>query len=496
MDVKLRKPILVGGIGLSMSLWLLESAHHSVMQLGEWGLLGVLGAGAAAWWFGQQTPPILPASAPLDRQAVEKAIAAAETAIAQLQAETANQPSADATALISALQERIGHLKAELDRQELRLAVIGGKGTGKSTLLQVLQSEWLPQHSKNAKFTVSTAETPALFAQNGDSAAQTGAIEQAKSSDLVLFLTAGDITDPEYQTLQQLTNAGVRTLLVWNKQDQHLPEERATVLQQQRYRLLGTLESEDVVAISAAPAPVKVRQHQQDGSVREWMEQPAPDLAPLTSRLSQILTESAENLVLTTAIRAANSAKTEAQTALNGLRRSRAMPAIEQYQWIAAAAAFANPLPALDLLATAAVNAQLVADLGAIYQQKFSLQQAQTVAGTMGSLMLKLGLVELSTQTVGGVLKSHAVTYVAGGAVQGVSAAYLTRIAGLSLIEYFQAQEAVAADGQTLNPDKLSQTLQAVFQQNQRIAFVQSFVKQALGRLAPESAQPVTVSQA
>jgi hypothetical protein len=66
----------------------------------------------------------------------------------------------------------------------------------------------------------------------------------------------------------------------------------------------------------------------------------------------------------------------------------------------------------------------------------------------------------------------------------------------LSLIEYFQAQEAVAADGQTLNLDKLSQTLQAVFQQNQRLAFVQSFVKQALGRLAPESAQPVTVSQA
>ncbi len=104
----------------------------------------------------------------------------------------------------------------------------------------------------------------------------------------------------------------------------------------------------------------------------------------------------------------------------------RATPVIEQYQWIAAAAAFANPVPALDILATAAINAQMVMDLGNVYQQKFSLEQAQTVAGAMGSLMLKLGLVELSTKAVSTVLKSNAITFVAGGVVQGVSAAYLT----------------------------------------------------------------------
>jgi hypothetical protein len=157
---------------------------------------------------------------------------------------------------------------------------------------------------------------------------------------------------------------------------------------------------------------------------------------------------------------------------------------VEQYQWIAAAAAFANPVPALDLLATAAINAQLVMELGAVYQQKFSLEQAQTVAGTMGSLMLKLGLVELSTKAISTVLKTNAVTFVAGGAVQGVSAAYLTRIAGCSLIEYFQQQEAIdSASG--LNLDKLGQTLQNVFQQNQQVAFLQGFVKQSLGRLLP-----------
>jgi hypothetical protein len=40
-----------------------------------------------------------------------------------------------------------------------------------------------------------------------------------------------------------------------------------------------------------------------------------------------------------------------------------------------------------------------------------------------------------------------------------------------------------------LNLDKLRQTLQNVFQQNQQIGLLQSFVKQGVGRLLPESAE-------
>ncbi|MEQ8963994.1 MAG: YcjF family protein, partial [Coleofasciculus sp. C2-GNP5-27] len=183
----------------------------------------------------------------------------------------------------------------------------------------------------------------------------------------------------------------------------------------------------------------------------------------------------AQQLIWGTTLRSAISLKAEAKTALNQARRDRALPLIEQYQWIAAATAFANPVPALDLLATAAISSQLVIELAGIYQQKFSLSQAQLAAKTLASLMVKLGLVELSTQTIGGILKSNAFTYIAGGAVQGVSAAYLTRLAGLSLIEYFQDQEISepTATDQPLNLDRLKEKLQTVFQQNQRTAFLQ-----------------------
>ncbi len=483
MSVNLRRPILVGGVGLSFSLWVLQSLHHSVGQLGEVGIFGVMALGAGLLLFQQKasnTIDLSSVSSPLDRAKVEKAIAQTETLINQLEAETNNQDAGNL------LRQRVAQLTTELDRQEIQLAVTGGKGVGKTALTQVLESNWLPQQQQR----LSLKETPALFVgADTNVEAEIVAKDVALASDLVLFVTAGDLTDTEFQTLQQLKAANQRVMLVFNKQDQYLPTERATVLQQLRQRMMGRSEAEDVVAIASNPAPVKVRKHQPDGEVQEWMEQQTPDLSLLSERLSQIIAQEGQQLVWATTVRAAAALKAEVKSQLNQVRRDRALPVIEQYQWIAAAAAFANPVPALDLLATAAISAQVVTDLGEIYQQKFSLQQAQAAAKTLGSLMLKLGLVELSTQAIGGILKGNAFTYVAGGAVQGVSAAYLTRLAGLSLIEYFQEQEASenSATGQLFNLDRLGQTLQKVFQQNQRTAFLQGFVKQVVGHLVPAS---------
>jgi len=43
-----------------------------------------------------------------------------------------------------------------------------------------------------------------------------------------------------------------------------------------------------------------VRQHQADGSVQEWMEQPAPDTKQLTQQLAQIMAQSGQQLVWAT----------------------------------------------------------------------------------------------------------------------------------------------------------------------------------------------------
>ena len=468
--MKLQRPILVGGLGLSFSLWMLDSWHNSIVQVGEFGLLSALAVGGGLWLLKKNQPQLGEQLNDIvaDRAVVERAIAQTEVIINQLSQEAANHPH------LAILRENLAKLPLELNRKEISIAVTGGKSVSKSTVIKVLKiSPTLPGLSLHF------SETAPLFSVVGENS-DVVTLSEMQKSDFVLFLTNGDLTDSEFQVLQQLKAAKQPSLLVFNKQDQYQPDQRATVLQSLKQRI-----GANVVGTATSPVPVKVRKHQEDGSFQEWIEQPTPDIQQLTQQL-ELIGQQGEQLVCNTTHRQVLLLKSQAKNCLNGLRRDRSIPIIEQYQWIAAAANFANPVPGLDLLATAAINAQMVIDLGNIYQQKISWEQGQQVARTMGSLMLKLGLVELSTKAVTSILKTNVATFVAGGMVEGVSAAYLTRVAGLSLIEYFQEQEIALESGDALNLEKLRQVLPTVFQQNQKMAILEAFVKQGVKRLLPE----------
>ncbi|WP_081462774.1 YcjF family protein [Trichormus azollae] len=449
---------------------MLDTWHDSIVQVGEFGLLSALAVGGGFWLLQKNRPGEQLNDMVIDRASVERGISQTEVIINQLAQEAANHPG------LESLREQFAKLPLELDRREIQVAVTGGKSVGKSTVIQILKNvETLSTTS------LQYTETAPLFAGVGKNS-DAVTLSELQKYDFVLFLTKGDLTDSEFQVLQQLKAAKQSTLLVFNKQDQYQVDERATVLQSLKQRMQG-----NVVATAASPLPVKVRKYETDGSVQEWMEQPAADIQQLTQQFGEVLAQQGKQLVYTTTMRKVLLLKAEAKDCLNRVRCDLSTPIIEQNQWIAAAAAFANPIPALDILATAAINAQMVMDLGNIYQQKIFLEQAQQVAETMGSLMLKLGLVELSTRAVTGILKTNAVTFVAGGMVEGVSAAYLTRVAGLSLVQYFEQQEIALETGNGLNLEKLHQVLQTVFQQSQKLAVLEAFVKQGVKRLLPEA---------
>ena len=468
MALKLAKPILLTGIGISAGFGLWESFwHSSLMHAGELTVTLLIAGASGFWWlkhkrYQQRVSQVVPSS--LDRQAVEKAIALAETAIYSLETEAKDRD-------ISSLKQQLAQLPQSDQRQFLQLAIVGGKKVGKTSPKEILEQREI---GDKIRFT------------------ETDSLELAKGSDLVLFLTPGDLTDSQWQVIQDLLRYRLRVLLILNTRGRYLPEERALILQQLRQRVGDLIPAEDVLAIAASTGVVKVRQHRADGSVAELLEEEAPLVENLSTRLQAISSGEREQLVLASTWRQAVRLKEQAKQVLNEVRRHRANPLVEKYQWIAAAAAFANPVPAGDLLATAAINTQMLVDLSAIYQQKLSLSQASTGAGTIGQLMVKLGLVELSTQTIGSILKTNAFSYVAGGAVQGISAAYLTRIAGLSLIEYFQEQEISVEEGKGFNLARMSASLKQIFAQNQRKAFLSSFVKQAVARLSSTSS-PQTV---
>jgi len=92
--VKLQRPILVGGLGLSFSLWMLDSWHNSIVQVGEFGLLSALAVGGGLWLLKKNQPQLGEQLNDIvaDRAVVERAIAQTEVIINQLSQEAANHP--------------------------------------------------------------------------------------------------------------------------------------------------------------------------------------------------------------------------------------------------------------------------------------------------------------------------------------------------------------------------------------------------------------------
>jgi hypothetical protein len=490
MPSKLQQPFLVGALSLAFALWFLAWQSHWFFHLLSMATLLGVGLVAVAAGFGWRRSP-LPAvkvqSAP-SAAAVKQVLGQTETLIEQLEAE-----SSGSTACQSQLRTKVSQVAAGLERKEIHLAVVGGKAVGKTTLIEILKREFIPQLEQPC----SLVEVPSLFVGSPTSVTQEElAQKSALQADLLLFLTQADLTQPEYNFIRELVAQNKRTLLVFNKQDQYLPAQRLVVLQQLQKSMQGLIPATEVLAIAAAPSPIKVRQHQADGSLKEWLESPQPQAGELIERLNQVVTQEVSQLVVQQTLQQALALQAEARLTLNQLRRERALPIIERFQWLAAATAFANPFPTLDLLAAAAITSQMILELGALYQQKFSLAQAQAIAGTLARLMLKLGLVEFSTQTLGSLLKGNSITFVAGGLIQGVSAAYLTRLAGLSLIEHFQTLSENPSSASPISPllESLNQSLQRIFQQNQRADFLKSLIQQAIDRLRPQGSLPELVN--
>jgi uncharacterized protein len=408
----------------------------------------------------------------LTLEQVKRAIAETKTQLEQLVCESSNG---------STLQEhyraQLTEIEQSLNRETLDLQIVGTRAVGKTTLRQLLEGQSQEQLQQSWSFVGS----------DGVCAEVVGAddAEALKGADVVLFVVQGDLTQGEWVTLQHLQAQQKRVLILLNKQDLYLPTQAELLLEQIKQRVQGIVASEDVMAIATFPAPLKIRRHQPDGLYQDSWETPQPQIQPLLNRMETVAAQEVKQLVLQRAYQHTTAVQINLQNELNQLRRNRALPLIERYQWIAAGAAFANPLPSLDMVATAAITGKMIQDLAETYQIQLSLDRATQIAGVLAKTLIQMGVVEASSQFLSTALKGNAATYIVGGTLQGVGAAYFTRMAGLSLIELFEVQFAAGA-GWQIDSAVLGQIVQRVFGQHQRLEVFKDLVHQTVKRFKPE----------
>lgn len=465
------KQLLIGGgAGLIVTGYGITHLPNPIELITWAGFAGAGIWGVRRFWQSPE-PSNLAKAKVLTLAQVKGAITQAQAQLEQLVSESSDGASGRERYEVQLLE-----IEHSLSRQTLDLQIVGTRAVGKTTLRQLL------------------AASPALFQQNWRfttsdeltaEAVQGEGVEALKEIDVLLFVVQGDLTQGEWGALQQLQRLRKRVLLLLNKQDQYLPAQAELLLEQLKQRVQGVVAGEDVVAIATSPAPLKIRRHQEDGTYQETWETPQPQIQPLLQRMEAVATQEVKQLVLQRAYQQTLAVQATIQSDLNQIRRDRTLPLIERYQWIAAGVAFANPLPSLDMVATAAITGKMIQDLAQAYQIQLSLDRATEIAGVLAKTLIQMGLVEASSQMISAVLKGNAATYVVGGTIQGVGAAYFTRMAGLSLIELFEVHRA-SGTGWQLDSVALGQIVQRVFGQHQRLDVFKDLVQQTLGRLRPE----------
>jgi small GTP-binding protein len=411
---------------------------------------------------------------------------------ARIQAEKASEVVArvEDVAAAARLRRELATLNVDRHSRRFHVVVFGTGSAGKTSLINALlgrevgkteaiigttkSSDAFTYELESVDGVVLLTDTPGLSEIGaGGEKREAEARDLAARADLLLFVVDHDLIRSEFDPLAALARQGKRSILALNKSDRLLDLDRDAILAKLRERLAGLIEPADIVAIAAAPRPIPTRIQNADGSTSTVLEVEPPDIAALRARIAVVLEREGETLRAGNLLLRAHLINEAAREQLSSERDRKARGVIEKFQWITAGTVFANPIPALDLMAAGAVQYQMITELAAVYDVAITGAHVKMIGGQMIQMLLKTGLVEASTSLIAGLFKSSLVGYAAGGAVQAVSMAYLAHVSGLAFSEYFRA-------GQSWGDGGMGAALVRQFDLHRRADFLQEFAHQAL----------------
>jgi small GTP-binding protein len=391
------------------------------------------------------------------------------------------------------LGRELAEIRADRTERVFHVVVFGTGSAGKTSLINALighaagevhatmgttrRGETFTHQVEGVDGRLVLTDTPGLSEiGEGGALRETEARDLAARADLLLFVVDHDLTRSEFDPLAALARRGKRSIVVLNKKDRFPDADREAILAKLRERLRGIVPSDEIVAVAASPRPVPVRVREADGTTRTLLEPEPPDLGDLEARIAAILDREGDTLRAANLLLRAHLVGQAARDQLTAERRLKARAVVEKFQWITAGTVFANPIPALDLMAAGAVQFQMISEIADVYGVTLATSHAKMIGGQMVQLLLKLGMVEAATSLVAGVFKSSLVGFAAGGAVQATSMAYLTHISGLTFAEYFER-------GQSWGDGGMQAALIRQFDLHGRADFLREFAMQAVDRV-------------
>jgi hypothetical protein len=312
-------------------------------------------------------------------------------------------------------------LSSKLNQGLIQIAAFGLVSRGKSAVLNALLGEkvfltgplngvtqwprsvrWSPVAGSVAsselpgslvdKVQIELIDTPGLDEVQGEARTQM-AKEIARQADLILFVTAGELTRTELAALAELREAQKPLILVFNKQDLYPNLDRETLYQTfQDQQLQQLLSLDELVMVAAAPAPRQIRVEWPDGRITFDWEAPSPQIQPLKQKLLQLLNREGRFLLALNTLFQAKAAEVVITQKVLASQESQAQELIWRFVQAKALAVALNPLALLDLLGGMLSDLMLIRALAKLYGLPMTRYEAgklwRTILSSSGGLLL------------------------------------------------------------------------------------------------------------
>ncbi len=389
-----------------------------------------------------------------------------------------------------ALSDRLEDLADDLTACRYTIVVFGTTSAGKTSVINALigaasgETDVLvgtTQHGVEHSFTLDgfsdgqlrLIDTPGLseFGQAG-LMREEEARELATTADLLLFILDQDLRDVEDRPLRSLARLGKRCVVVLNKRDIYLSTEADEIAEALRKRLVSSIDPLTLVRCAAAPVPVTVREASGDTK----QHAPPPDVTDLAEAIAEILRHDGRELLAKNVMLQAHRVSSHARDAIQQRRRADAGGIVTKFQWTSAAVLFVNPVPGLGALAATAINYQMIIEIGKVFGVSLDVPAAKRMASELAQILVKMGVVGLASDLLGKALKATIVGYVAGGAIEAATGAYLTRLSGEAFIDYF-------AHDQEWGDGGMQSAIEERFNLAGNDAFIKMFVDEVRNRV-------------
>ena len=376
-------------------------------------------------------------------------------------------------------------LESQLKSGDYNVTLFGACSSGKTSiarnLLKCIIGKTSPTFGTTQEITsykiripilrrnINIIDTPGLFeATEKGKNLEKQTILQATNSDLVLFVLDQDINKYENYLINELSNIGKKIILVLNKCDLRTKGENEIILENIK-NITSSISNNISIVKTIAAKPYISNKNLETLEI-------FPEVSYLFAEIIDILDKNGEELLADNILFSSNKLGIKSKQFISEERYLKAKKVINKYMWITVSVILVNPIPAVDLLTTTTVNVQMIIEISKIFEVKITKKEAKELSKSLVIALAKLGIVKGGLTIISSALASSYTTVFISKSIQSITAGWLIKIVGYSLIEYFK-------NGQDWGDGGIQEVVENIYKINKRDKVLNNFIKEAISKI-------------